>query len=177
MFTRLSKTALVFATATLLLASPALAQNVGIINVQKIMAASKAAQSIRTQLEAKQKGFQADLNAKQSQFQAEDQALKTQEGKLAKEAFEKKVKDFQAKFNAAQQEIQTKKEQLDKAFTAALNQIQEKVVAISKSVAEEKELDLVISSSQVLYGKPELDITDAVLKNLDSALPSVQVKF
>lgn len=164
--------------ASLALSAPAFADSeIGIINVEKIMAKSKAAQSVRTQLQSKQKSFQAELDAKQKQLVQEDQELVKQKNTLAKDAFEKKVKDFQAKAATAQREIQTKKSSLDKAFAAALGQIQEKVVAISKNVAENKDLKAIISASQVLYGDPELDITDDVLEQLDSDLPSVSVKF
>jgi Skp family chaperone for outer membrane proteins len=128
-------------------------------------------------MQAKQKSFQAELDAKQKQLVAEDQELVKQRNSVAKDAFEKKVKDFQGKAAAAQREIQTKKGQLDKAIADALGQVQEKIIAISKDVATEKSLDVVVSSSQVLYAKPELDITADVLSKLNSALPSVQVKF
>lgn len=177
MFTRLNKAALAVVAATLLVASPAFAGGVGIINIEKIMKESKAAQSIRTQLQDKQKGFQADLDSKQKQLQAEDQSLVKQKNTLSKDAFEKKVKDFQAKAAGAEREIQTKKAALDKAFTAALKEVQDKVIGISKEIADAKDMDLVVSSSQVLYGKPSLDITDDVLKKLDASLPSVQVKI
>ena len=178
MFTRFFKGFAAFAFTTLLIVSPAVAEtSVGIINVQKIMEQSKAAQSVRTQLQTKQKGFQAELDAKQKQLVTEDQDLVKQRNTLAKDAFEKKVKEFQGKAAQAQREIQTKKVQLDKAFGDALNQIQDKVVTISSEVAKEKDINIVISSSQVLYGDTDLDITDEVLSKLNSALPSVQVKF
>lgn len=166
-------------SAFALAATPALAEsNVGVVNVGKIMQASKAATSVRTQLQTKQKSFQADLDAKEKELFTEDQAL----AKLSKETtdkagFEKKVKDFRAKAATEQRAIQSKKAQLDKAFAAALEDIQKNMNDIVKQVAAEKKLNVVLASSQVLYADAPLDITDEVLSRLDSKLPSVTVKF
>lgn len=154
---------------------PAMAAEYGVINIQRIMQDSKAAQSVRSQLQTKQKSFQAELDAKQKQLVTEDQQLAAQRSKLSKEAFEKKVKEFQTKATNAQREIQTKKAALDKGFAEALTKIQEKVGAISAAVAKEKGMNMIIAASQVVWGDPKLDVTDAVLAKLNSELPSVTV--
>lgn len=154
---------------------PAMAADYGVINIQRLMQDAKAAKSVRTQLQAKQKSFQTELDSKQKQLVSEDQQLAAQRSKLSKEAFEKKVKEFQAKATKAQQEIQAKKAALDKAFAEALGKIQEKVGTISASVAKEKGMNLIIAASQVVWGDASLDVTDAVLKKLDAELPSVSV--
>jgi len=154
---------------------PAMAADYGVINIQRLMQDAKAAQSVRNQLQAKQKAFQSELDAKQKQLVSEDQQLAAQRSKLSKEAFEKKVKEFQAKAAKAQQDIQARKAALDKGFAEALSKIQEKVGAISANVAKEKGMNMIIAASQVVWGDPALDVTDAVLKKLDSELPSVTV--
>ena len=161
-----------------LTASPALAEsNTGVVNIAKIMQASKAATSVRSQLQAKQKAFQSDLDAKEKALFAEDQALVKQKDSADKAAFEKKVKDFRTKAADEQRQIQSKKAQLEKSFAGALDEIQKTVTDIVKQVAAEKKLNLVVSASQVLYTDPALDITDEVLSRLDSKLPTVAVKF
>ncbi len=160
-------------------ATPAAADTtIGVVNVQKIMRESKAAVSVRSQLESKQKSFQADLDAKEKALLSEDQALaKEQATTKDKAAFEKKVKDFQAKAKATQRDVQTKKTQLFKAVGAAEDQIQSTLAAIVKDVASEKKMNAVVSSSQVLYSDSTLDVTPVVLQRLDAKLPNVAVKF
>jgi outer membrane protein len=170
---------IVFALSSLaLLATPAFAEtNVGVVNVAKIMQTSKAATSVRSQLQAKQKAFQGELDAKEKALLAEDQALVKSKDSTDKAAFEKKVKDFREKAATEQRAVQGKKAALDKAFAGALEDIQKNVLEITKAVAAEKKLNLVVSSAQVLYADSALDVTDEVLKRLDSKLPSVSVKF
>ncbi len=156
-------------------AQPAFAASYGVVNIQRIMQESKAATSVRNQLQAKQKAFQADLDAKQKALVAEDQQLAAQRSKLSKEAFEQKVKAFQTKAGNTQKEIQNKKAALDKAFAEALTKIQEKVGAITAEVAKAKGMNMVIAASQVVWGDASLDVTGEVLKKLDAVLPSVSV--
>lgn len=173
------KKLLLLALASLsLFAAPAMADNaVAVVNVAKIMRDSKAAVSVRNQLQTKQKSFQSDLDAKEKSLLAEDQALVKQKDSTDKAAFEKKVKDFRDKAASEQKAVQVKKAALDKSFATALEDIQKNVLDIVKAVAAEKKLNLVVSSAQVLYSDASLDITDEVLKRLDSKLPTVSVKF
>ena len=165
-----------FLALSIFAASPsANAAEIGVINIQKIMESSKAAKSIRQQLQSKQKKFQAELDKKQKQLLAEDKKLAKQHGTLAKDAFEKKVKEFQKRAEAAKKEIATKRRELDKAFTKALKQIEDKVIAIGEAVAKDKGYNIVISASQVLYSDSSMDITQAVLTKLDKELPKVSI--
>jgi outer membrane protein len=158
-------------------ASAQSAPAIGVVNVAKIMQDSKAASSVRNQLQSKQKSFQSELDGKEKALLAEDQNLVKEKDKASKEEFEKKVKAFREKASSTQREVAQKKAQLDKAFATALEEVQKNVLDVTKQVATEKKLSLVVSSSQVLYSDSSFDITDEVLKRLDSKLPSVSVKF
>lgn len=174
----MKKALLLSVSLVLLSAGAAMAETaIGVVNVAKIMQDSKAANSVRSQLQAKQKSFQSELDAKEKTLLAEDKALADQKDKVEKTAFEKKVKDFRERAAATQREVQNKRQQLDKAFSTSLEEIQKNVIDITKQIAAEKKLNLVVSSSQVLYNDPALDITADVLKSLDSKLPTLSVKF
>ena len=164
--------------ASLLLATPALADTtIGMVNVARILHDSKAATSIRAQVQAKQKDFQAQLDSKGKELQAEQQALVKQKDSIDKDAFNKKVQDFRVKEATAQKAVQEKSVQLDKSVNDALGEVQKVINDIVKDVATEKKMSLVVSAGVVLYGDNSLDITDEVLKRLDSKLTTVTVKF
>lgn len=164
---------LMFATV-----APASAETaIGVVNTAKIMRDSKAAQSVRSQLQTKQKAFQAELDAKEKQLLAEDQALAKQQSSVEKAAFEQKVKEFRTKAANAQREVAQKKMAVEKALESALANVQSTVLQVVKEVAAEKKLNLVVSSGAVLYTDATLDITDEVLKRLNEKLPNVAVKF
>lgn len=175
---KLIKAMMVSAALMLGFSVPAMAETtIGVVNIQKIMQESKAAADVRTQLQAKQKSFQADLDSKEKSLHDEDQKLAKQRSTTDKEVFAQKVKDFQNKAGEAQREVQTKKVQLDKAFNGALEQIQTSVTDIVKQIASDKKLTVVLTASQVIYADTSLDITDEVLKRLNDKLSTVKVNF
>lgn len=178
MKTLLSRLFVVAFVLTFATVAPASAEtSIGVVNTAKIMRDSKAAQSVRAQLQTKQKAFQAELDAKEKQLLAEDQALAKQQSSVEKAAFEQKVKEFRTKAANAQREVQQKKIAVEKALESALASVQSTVLQVVKEVAAEKKLNLVVSSGAVLYTDPTLDITDEVLKRLNEKLPNVAVKF
>lgn len=174
----MKKLFLTIVSSIILLAGSANADTaVAVVNIPKIMHDSKAATSLRSQLQAKQKSFQNDLDAKEKALLAEDQALVREKNTADKAVFDKKVKEFREKAATEQRAVQGKKAALDKSFAGALEEIQKNVIEIVKQMAGEKKLNLVLSSSQALYSDSTLDITEEVLKRLDARLPTIAVKF
>lgn len=158
-------------------ALPAHATQVAVVNIQKIMKESKAANTIRSQVQAKQKTYQAELDKKEKVLQQEDQELAKQRNVLSQDAFKKKYTEFRKKAMTAQQEVRVKRGKLEKGLAKALGDIQKKVTSIVESISKEKGYDIAISGNLVLYTSAKQDITDEVLGRLNKELPNVSVKF
>jgi Skp family chaperone for outer membrane proteins len=167
-------------------ALPALAQEpasliastrTAVVNIQMIMRDATAAKSVRDQLEAKQKAYQAEIAKKEEALQKEDQELGKQRATLAKDVFETKVKALREKATTTQKEVASKKATLDSAFESALGQIQKAVSDIITEMAKEKGFVVALPSSQILYADSSLDISQEVLAKLNSKLPKIDVKF
>jgi Skp family chaperone for outer membrane proteins len=160
------------------LCTPALAaESIAIVNIQEIMKDSTAAKSIKDQLEAKQKTFQAEMSKKSEALQKEEQDLGKQRSVLSPDAWDKKANAFKAKAADAQKEVQSKRAELDNAFSSALNEIQKTVFDIVSGIAKDKGYSVVLPTSQLLYADSSLDITKTVLTKLNSTLPKVTVNF
>lgn len=166
-----------FVACTMLAFTASAASNIATVNIQEIMQKSTAAQSVKEQLDTKQKAFQAEMSKKEAQFNSEEQDLRKKRSVLSAEAFEKKVKEFKAKETAAQKDVQAKRAELDNAFSDALSQIQKAVFDIVSGIAKEKAYIAVIPTTQLLWADPTLDITADVLSKLNSTLPKVTVTF
>ncbi len=169
----------ILAAIALFAASPALADGnlIATVNIQQVMRDSTAAQSVREQLESKQKSFQADITKKQDALQKEKQDLDKKHSVLSKEAFDEKAQAFSKKVTAAQKEMQSKKAMLDNAFSRSLADIQKVVTDSITDLAKEKGFVMAVPTSEILYGDPKLDISDEVLKRLNQKLPKLDVKF
>ncbi len=165
--------------------APALAQDTSLIsttktavvNIQMIMRDATAAKSVREQLEAKQKAYQAEISKKEEALQKEDQELGKQRATLAKDVFEAKVKALREKATTTQKEVASKKATLDSAFEGALGQIQKAVSDIITDLSKEKGFVVALPSSQILYADPSMDISQEVLTKLNAKLPKIDVKF
>ena len=101
----------------------ALDGKIATLNIQAIMKDSTAAKSVREQLDAKRKGYEAEMSKKEEDLRKEDQELSKQRAVLTPDAFEKKLKDFREKASAAQRDVAAKRSQLDTSFTNAVNEI------------------------------------------------------
>ena len=168
----------VLALASLaLIAGPAFADmSIAVVNYPKIIETSKAGNSVRSQIQAKEKALRADFETKGKDFYAEKQALAKQQATADKAAFEKKVADFSARAADADRDMQAKKAALAKSAEAAGDDLQKTVIDIAKQIAAEKKYNLILSTTQVLYADDSLDITDEVLKRLDAKMPTVTLK-
>lgn len=158
--------------------APAFAESdFGVVDIQKIMREAKSANSVRDQVQKKQKTFQEESDKKEKDLQAADQELAKQRSLLSQEAFEEKYQEFRKKVAAAQKDYQEKRVKLDKALAKALADIQSNVLEIVNEVAKEKKLGAVFPTSQMLYAEESKNITEEVLKRLDKQLSKVDVKF
>lgn len=150
---------------------------IAVVNITGIMRDAAAAKSVREQLEAKQKAYQAEIAKKEDALQKEDQELGKQRGALSKEAFEAKVKAFRDKATATQKEVAAKKATLDNAFESSIGQIQQTVTGIIAEISKEKGFVVALPTSQILYANEGLDISQEVLSRLNARLTKVDVKF
>ena len=57
-----------------------------------------------------------------------------------------------------------------------MSQLQKELVEIVTEIAQERSADLVLTKSQVVLVKPELEITDQALERLNEKLPSVSLE-
>lgn len=169
--------ALLLSAAALPAFAQATAPKIAVVNVVSIMRDSAAAKSVKEQMDAKKKSYQAEIAKKEEALQKDDQELAKQRGALAKEAFEAKVKAFRDKATSAQKDVEAKKISLDNAYEKAVGQIQKTVEGIIADMAKEKGFVLAVPTSQILYAEPGMDISAEVLTRLNSKLSRVDVQF
>ena len=65
--------------------------------------------------------------------------------------------------------INNEKNIVSKSFLEEINKI-------LKEFAEKNKIDIIISSNHILIGKSELDVTDEILKIVDSKIKKFEIK-
>lgn len=146
-----------------------------VIDMQKIIRESKAVQSIQRQIEEQRSQYQEKLSEKEKELRAADENLTRQRTVLSSEAFKKKRRELEERVNRLQRGIQESKRKLDKNYSQAIAQVQQKLVEIVRDIANDRDLDMVLGKATVVIVRPELDITEQALKRLNSELKSVDV--
>ena len=117
---------------------------VGVIDLQRVVASSKDVATLHTNREAQineLKKMADEANAKIDEIKKDD------EKKVATEKY--------------LGEIQAKKNEFDNAYNTALQASDAKIQNIINSVAEKKDLDIVLNKTSVVSGG--VDITEAVI--------------
>ena len=142
-----------------------------VVNMQSAVFKTKEIQKADADLQAGQKDriaqaqqLQADLQSIQSQLQNPNNKLSEQQqedlnykGQKEKRDFDRLSQDLQDEANRAREEV--------------IPRITAKMVDVVKKLAEEKGLDLVVDTANVVFSKPTLDITNDAIAAYDKAYP------
>jgi len=146
-----------------------------VINIEKIRVDAKAAKDIRSQITEYRKVFRADVENEEREIRKANEELAKQRAILSPEAFSEERKKFELRLIQVQRQVQERKQSLDKSQAVAFSKVQEALNEVVIKVAENNKLTLILRSDQVVFWAQALDITEAVLKQLDAKIPSIKV--
>ena len=148
---------------------------IGIVDVQLILRNSKAAKSVRPQIEKLRKSYQASVREREAELRKASQELQRQRAILSPQAFAQRRSAYEDQARKAQVDFQSRKRQLDNAYSTAMRTVHRSMVVAAAKIAEQRNFDIVLPKSLVLLADQKLDITDEVLRQVDETLPSVKV--
>ena len=148
---------------SLMIATTAMAQKTGIVDVRRVVAGYKQMETINKELDKKRETAENDLAAGQVALQKERMTLDEKGAKLTeaeKKAFDKKVQDFNAKVQRVQNELM-------KAENDQMTSVQNKVNAAIKAVADTGKYDIILEYNAVLFAKEAEDVTPQVINQIN----------
>ncbi len=172
------KSAFVVALFAVLLiaASPSYAQvNIAVVDVDLILSKSKAAKSIRSQVDKERKSFLSEVKKKEDKVRADQKALDAKRDELTKEQLIEKFQKLEKKRLETAKGLQEKKKKLDGAYTKAMNKLTKSIYDVCQEIANERKIDLVITRQNIIVGNMSLDITKEVLERMDKSLPKLEL--
>ncbi len=148
---------------------------VAVIDYQRILRDATAARSIRDQIEARRKAYQAEISEQEERLHEADKAVARQRSVLTAEAFAQKRREYEQEVAQVQKMVQERRRELDSVSAAALNEVKTALIEVVTNLADERGFNLVLPSSDVLFFARRIDLTDQVLAELNERLPKVQV--
>ena len=146
-----------------------------VIDTQRVLRESKAGKNIREQVEARRKLYQDQIAKEEQKINDADRELAKQRSVLSAEAFTKRRDDLQKQVAGVQRTVQDRRRQFDQTQAAAYSQLRVAISDIIEGLVEARGFNIVLPSTSVVVYKPEIDLTQEIIKRLDEKLPSVKV--
>lgn len=144
---------------------------IGVMNVQKVISLSDSGKVAKTHFEGRMTELQSKFKSEEDELVALQDEIEKKSSAWSEQVKQDKVRDFQKK----RRELQTKTE--DARFE--LKQLQEKELQpilktledVVKAYGKKNGYDLIIDiKSGVLYFDGAIDVTDAIIKDLNSSM-------
>lgn len=150
---------------------------IAIVDVPRILKESTSAKSIRKQIETHRLKFQTQIAKEEAELRgAEKELIKLrEEGK--KDAFVEMEQKLQARFMKVERHVQTRRKALDKAYTDSMNTVRKNLVETVAKLAKARSINMVVVKQQVIWNDEAIDLTEEVLKSLDSVLPRISIEI
>ena len=148
---------------------------IAMVDYQKILRESLAAQSLREQLDKVRRQERDKIAKLEDTLRDSRQEIDRQRTVLSPEAYEKKLREWESKSGEHVREVEKCKRALDVAFERSLGKIQSVLVKVIRAISDEKKINLVFTRSQVLLVDPDMNITDDVMASLNKDLASVKL--
>jgi Skp family chaperone for outer membrane proteins len=146
-----------------------------VIDYQRVIRESKAAATIRTQVEARRKKYQDEIGKAEARLREADKALAKQRSVLSNEAYQQKRRAFEKDVAEVQRMVADRRRELDAVSAMALAEVRNTVIQAVSELAQTRGFNLVLPTSGVLVYSPKIDLTEEILGILDARLPSVTV--
>lgn len=150
---------------------------IAIIDMQRILQESLAAKNVQKQLEVQRAKFQTQIEGEENGLRQSEQELSKSRDQLAADVYADREQQLRQRFLAVERHVQARRKVLDQAFTDSMNAVRSSLMTIIDTVAHERGVNLVIVKQQALWVDTPLDVTDEVLKRLNTKLPELTVKM
>lgn len=166
------------------LATPALAQRapaavVVVVDTDRIAAECTACRSASQQIQQREQQLRTRAQTLQTQLQTEGKPIQDAINALGTKqpdaALQQRVTAFQTKQRSAEQELANGQRNLQSTQAHVNQQIGTRLRTIISAVAAQRGANLAVSKDSTLFSATTVDVTDAVLAQLNQQLPAVSV--
>jgi len=173
--------ALIGFSAALLFSASAFAQStILVVDTGRVLRDSEVGKHIKRQLETIGKSMESEAKAKASPLESKGKSLEAQlKGKSMASlqgdtALQAQIKSFREDQQKVAIDLQYKQKEMQITEGKAVQKVQERLRTILKSIVAERNADVVLERSLVIYGDP-VDVTDTVISRLNSQMRTVPV--
>lgn len=146
------------------------------IDEAKLIATSKAGQSIGSQIKALAAEAEAEVAAIGKSVQDEGNKLQASKDSLSQEDFAKRYQALLAKAQEVGQLGQIKKAEVGQSEARALAALNEQLQPVVQDILKKRKATVLLERRAVVYADDKNDITDEIIKALDKKVKTIKVE-
>lgn len=146
-----------------------------VVDFDGVVQRSQAMQSITQSVGGLQRLLGARFREEENRLRQREAELTELRGVLDPEEFARQRRTFEEEIVEIQREAQLQRARLDAAEEAATGRVREALIGILAELADQRGVQAVLDSSNVVLFSPRLDVSDAASERLDEVLPRVNL--
>lgn len=150
-------------------------ENIGIlvVDMQRIQRDATAAASVREQSAKMRTALEKNIGERAQAISLEEAELAELRKRMTAAEFRERVREFEKKVFANRDLAQQESAKLQAVLAQASNRLRQKIAPILAQLLRERRAKLMLDKSQVILSADTLDVTDEVLKRLNTTVPSM----
>ncbi|MCI5059727.1 MAG: OmpH family outer membrane protein [Alphaproteobacteria bacterium] len=149
--------------------------SIAVVDVEKILAESKAGKDLQKRLKTKREAFQKEFSERENMLMKAEKDLVQEKAKLSQEEFLTKRKEFEKQLLETRNLFQKRRSALDRGVANALKELRKNIFQVTAEVADEFGYKVVLTRSSVVIVEKNIEITDKVLKRLDDKIQTLSL--
>ena len=149
--------------------------NIAILDVITLLKDSKAAKSMKDQLDKVAKEYSDVAKKKAKEIQKKEEELLRQKSTLTPEAFSDRKNAFEKTVIEFNKTRDTNRRALAKAERESMVKIESAVEKIVKEIQTAEKIDVVIKKTAVILSEDSIDITSKVIEKLNKEVSTIDV--
>jgi len=146
------------------------------LNVDKVMGLSKVGKSLKTQLDKIHKSNLESFKKIEKKLSKDEKDLVAKKNILSKEDFQKELNKLRNEANEYQQKRSKNIKDVNIKRVNASKKIIELMNPILAKYADKNGIAIIISKKNIIMGQNQLDITDDIIKLVDSEIKPFTLK-
>ena len=151
-------------------------QKIVFVDMDKLLSVSKPGSSIFNQLkDINQKNLNF-LKEEEKRFKEIEKKLIAQKNIISEADFENKIKELKSEVNSYNQNRSNMIEKFNKLKVDNTNKLLKLINPILTKFSNDNEISIILQKKNLIIGKTELDITDEVIKIINSEIKDFKIK-
>ena len=147
---------------------------IGVVDLQEVLRSSISLQTLSERLGSQRRTLEREKRDEQRKIRREDQVLHASRSDLSQEAYEERLESLRSRANELQSTFQLRTRSINEAFNLAQAKLRARAEELILTMAEERNLQLVIAKPATFLVDPRLDLTPHLIEQLNAELPELQ---